>query len=60
MCLRGMWLEPRTFRELFWLCLWVHASAAVTLVPADLNIYSSLMKMIHLAIKFSLHPTLPQ
>lgn len=58
MHLRGMWLEPRTFSEMFWLCLWVHAAVAVTLVPADLNIYSSLMKMMHLAIKFLLHQTL--
>lgn len=60
MRLKGVWLEPMTFREKFWLCLRVHAAVAITLVPAELNIHSSHMKMIHLAIKFPRHQTLLQ
>lgn len=52
------WLEPTTFREMVWLSLWVQASVAVTLVPA--NIDSSHVTKIHLAIKLPWCQTLLQ
>lgn len=39
MRLKGIRLEPMTFREMFWFRLWPHTYDAVTLVPADLNIW---------------------
>lgn len=60
MPLEAIWLEPTTFREMFWLCLRLRASVAVTSLPADFNIYSSHMKIINLAMNFPLHQTLPQ
>lgn len=45
--LTGVSFEPTTFGEMFWLRLWGHASVITALVPVDLNIYSSHMRIGH-------------